>query len=54
MKDFLLVLCCHYPFRVWLVEGLVVMEWNHEIGGGVGVVSVIDQYLGWECFGTAG
>ena len=45
---------------VWLLstEGvacrvLAVKEWNHEVDGRV-VVSVIDLYLGWECFSIAG
>ena len=33
-------------------RGLVVRGWNHGVGGEVGVVPVIGQYLGLGCFGT--
>ena len=40
--------------QVMACRGLFVKGWNHRVGGGVGVVLVIGQYLGLKAFSTAG
>ena len=42
------------PIQGEACRGLIVREWNHGVGGGVGVVPVIDRYLGLGCFRTVG
>ena len=61
---FLLFLHCSgggFPCGVALLQliqgvdcrGLAVKEWNHGVGGGVGVVPMIGQYFGLGCFSIA-
>ena len=52
-REFLHGVALPLPIQGMVCRGLTVKEWNHGVGGGVGVAPVICQYFGLGCFSTA-